>query len=385
MTTTHVFIVDTNTFKYHLEYLFAGTGAKNNSIDFNNKPNTSLNHTTENNLVGMIADSQRIRRDDFVIFYLQQNYSEKVWEGKFYGIFKAKEDLSFLDNNDPEQFLQQELRKSLTFRTLLEPFEIYAKGVTEWEALDEIKHIQSPNQMLWSLIYRKLKGNRGNTMITIYESERLFKLLRDKNNRQILSGSNFTFDVVTQTIIPCNSIHNYKGRNEPINVLPRLIQKYRNNKAFESHLQAYIVQNIGRGTNKSLDENLLNGLSFEWLGNEVSCGVGMQRIDVMLSLIEDNRRIVVPIELKSIAANTNNIIQIQRYVDWLEQYYIPNRISDIQPVLISKKITNKTSENFKRIIESFKQFNKKNNQCMPIKYIEYELDGDNLEFQEISY
>ena len=38
----------------------------------------------------MIADSQRIRKEDFVIFYLQKNYSEKVWEGKFYGIFKAK-------------------------------------------------------------------------------------------------------------------------------------------------------------------------------------------------------------------------------------------------------------------------------------------------------
>jgi len=136
MTTTHVFIVDTNTFKYHLEYLFAGTGAKDNSIDFNNNPNTSLNHTTENNLVGMIADSQRIRKGDFVIFYLQQNYSEKVWEGKFYGIFKAKEDLSFLDNNDANQFLRQELIKSLTFRTLIEPFEVYAKGVTEWEALE---------------------------------------------------------------------------------------------------------------------------------------------------------------------------------------------------------------------------------------------------------
>ena len=34
MTTTHVFIVDTNTFKYHLEYLFAGTGAKDNFIDY---------------------------------------------------------------------------------------------------------------------------------------------------------------------------------------------------------------------------------------------------------------------------------------------------------------------------------------------------------------
>jgi hypothetical protein len=71
---------------------------------------------------------------------------------------------------------------------------IYAKGVTEREALDEIKLIQSPNQILWSLIYRKLKGNRGNTMITIYESERLFKLLRNKNNRQTLSRQKFNLN-----------------------------------------------------------------------------------------------------------------------------------------------------------------------------------------------
>jgi hypothetical protein len=385
MTTTHVFIVDTTTFKYHLEYLFAGTGAKDNIIDFNNNPDTSLNHTTENNLVGMIADSQRVRKGDFVIFYLQQNYSVKVWEGKFYGIFKVKEDLSFLDNNDSNQFLKQELIKSLTFRTLLEPFEVYSKGVTEWEALDEIKYIQSPNQMLWSLIYRKLKGNRGNTMITIYESERLFKLLRDKNNRQILSGQKFTFNVQTQEINQYNTTHNYTGRKEKINILPRLIKKYKDNKAFETHLQAYIVQNIGRKTNISLDHSLLNGWTIEWLGNEVSCGVGMQRIDVMLSLVNGNIKIVLPIELKSVEASTENVIQIQRYVDWLEQYYIPNRISDIQPVLISKKISNKTSINYKNIIESFKQFNKKNNRCMPIKYIEYELEDNNLIFQEIIY
>ena len=385
MTTTHVFIVDTNTFKYHLEYLFAGTGAKDTYVDFNNNTNTSLYHTVENNLVGMISDSQRLRKGDFIIFYLQQNYSEKVWDGKFYGIFKVKEDLSFLDNNDSGQFLKNELIKSLTFRTLLEPFEVYANGVTEWEALDEIKHIQSPNQMLWSLIYRKLKGNRGNTMITIYESERLFKLLRDKNNRQTLSGQKFTFNVQTQEIKQDNTTHNYTGRKEKINILRRLIKKYRDNKAFETHLQAYVVQNIGRGTNKSLDKSLLNGLSFEWLGNEVSCGVGMQRIDVMLSLIKGNIKIVLSIELKSIEASTDNIIQIQKYVDWLEQYYISNRISDVQPVLISKKITNRTSENYKRIIERFKQFNKNNSWCMPIKYIEYELEENNLKFQEIRY
>lgn len=31
--TTHVFIVDENTFKYHLEYLFVGTGGKEYNVD----------------------------------------------------------------------------------------------------------------------------------------------------------------------------------------------------------------------------------------------------------------------------------------------------------------------------------------------------------------
>ena len=383
--TTHVFIVDTNTFKYHVEYLFAGTGAKDNRIDFNNSPTTSLNHTTENNLVGMISDSQRVRKGDLLVFYLQQKYSENVYEGKFYGIFKIKEDLSFLDNNDIRQFLKKELIKSLTFRTQIEPFEIYAKGVTEWEALDEIKHIQSPNQMLWSLIYRKLKGNRGNTMITIYESERLFKLLRDKNSRQVLSGRNFTFDIQTQEIKINNVVHNYSGRKEKINILPRLIKKYKDNKAFETHLQAYIIQNIGRDTNKSLDDCLLNNLAFEWLGNEVSCDVGMQRIDVAISLEKPNSKIIEAIELKAVEASIDNVYQLQRYVDWLEQYYSPNRPSDIQPVLVAKKLSDKNSGSYKEILGSFKQFNKKNNHCMPIKYIEYELQDNNLKFQEIEY
>jgi hypothetical protein len=451
MTTTHVFIVDTNTFKYHLENLFAGTGAKDINVDFNNVDNTSLRHNVEKTLVSMIADLERIRIGDYIIFYLQQERAEEVYDGKFYGIFKVS-DKPFLDNLNyltnktlklsnsydfefpksdrkfkiknnvvsmttaltkkeeinllkkfiseqdknkikqfeetfyrNNQFLLRSLEKSLTFRTLIEPFEVYAKGVTEWEALDEIKHIQSPNQMLWSLIYRKLKGNRGNTMITIYESERLFKLLRDKNSRQVLSTNNFTFDIETQEIRADSIAHNYTGRKEKINILPRLIKKHNDKEVFETHLQAYIVQNIGRGTNKDLDRCLLSGLNFEWLGNEVSCGVGMQRIDVMLSLTKNNTKVVLPIELKSIEADTGNIIQIQRYVDWLEQYYIPNRISDIQPVLISKKIPDKNSENYKEIIESFKQFNTKNTRCVPIKYIEYELENDNLKFDEIKY
>lgn len=385
MATIHVFIVDNITFKYHMEYQFAGTGAKDSCIDFNNSPSTELHHGAENNLVGMIADSQRIRKGDFVIFYLQQNISQGIYEGKFYGIFKAKEDLSFLDNNDSEQFLKNELVKSLTFRTLIEPYEVYAKGVTEWEALDEIKYIQSPHQMLWSLIYRKLKGNRGNTMITFYESERLFKLLRDKNKRQILSGLNFTYDFFAQEIVLDKAAHRYTGRKEPVDILPRLLRKFSEGKAFETHLQAYIIQNIGRHTNQSLDSCLLEGVDLEWIGNEVSCGVGMQRIDVMLSLIKKDVRIAMPIELKSVEASLNNVIQLQRYVDWLEQYYIPNRISDIQPVLIVKKIEDKHHACYKDITDSFKKFNEINSKCLPIKYIEYELRNNRLEFKEEKY
>lgn len=391
METTHVFIVDTNTFKYHLEYLFAGTGAAPPKgkpeyyIDFNSQATTSLHTKTEDNLVRMIADSQRVRKGDYIIFYLQQNYSKKIYEGKFFGIFKAKENLSFLDNYDSNQFLKDKLVKSLTFRTLLEPYEVYAEGVTEWEALDEIKHIQSPNQMLWSLIYRKLKGNRGNTMITIYESERLFKLLRDKNKRVPLSGINFTFDVSTQNIRLDKNSHPYVGRKEIINILPRLIRKHNEGKAFEAHLQVYIVQNIGRNTNPGLDKCLLNGFPFEWIGNEVSCGVGMQRIDVMLSIIKNNVRIIMPIELKANEATIDIVFQLQRYVNWLEQYYIPNRISDTQPVLISKRIVSKGQPYYLSIVNSFKEFNRKNNSCLPLKYIEYELVNNNLEFKEEKY
>lgn len=54
--TSHVFIVDTTTFKYHLEYQFVGTGMKDVIIDFNNSCDTKLNFQTENTLLGLIVD-----------------------------------------------------------------------------------------------------------------------------------------------------------------------------------------------------------------------------------------------------------------------------------------------------------------------------------------
>ena len=83
------------------------------------------------------------------------------------------------------------------FRTLIEPSEVFPEGVIEWDALDNIEGITNPNQMLWSLIYRKLKGNRGCTSITEQESEKLINLIRVKNRDTSLPEPNpLTFDIV---------------------------------------------------------------------------------------------------------------------------------------------------------------------------------------------
>ncbi len=377
MATTHVFIVDVTTFKLHLEYMFAGTGAGNNYIDFNSVPNSSLHSTTENNLLGMIADFQRVRIGDYVIFYLQQNFSLGIREGKFYGVFKVTSN-PFLDNNDAHQYLKNSLGKSLTFRVLIEPYQVYAQGVTEWEALDEIRNIQSPNQMLWSLIYRKLKGNRGNTMITIYESERLISLIRNKNNRVTLSGSNFSFNQNNQEIVVGNQTNQYIGRQVSINILPRMVNKCCRGLQFETHLQAYILQNLQNLPMFSSD-------NIEWIGNEVSCGVGMQRIDITLSVGNENRK-VMPIELKSTCVYQGITNQLQRYVDWIEQYYLPNRPSDIEPMIISREVIDKTTTSYQNIITEFRKFNTKNS-ILPLRYVEFSIDCDNenINFTEILY
>ena len=386
--TTHVLIVDSTTFRLHLEYLFVGTGARDTRIDFNHSGNSALSGATENNLVAMIADGCRIRQGDNIIFYLQQNMGQSIFEGKFFGIFKATQDGIFLDNNDHQQYLKARLGKSLTFRALIEPYVVYAEGVTEWEALDEIRNITAPQQMLWSLIYRKLKGNRGNTMVTIYEAERLAYLIRHKNNRQELDYQNriLSFNAATQQITARETQNpmTYDGRKEDINLLPRLAAKYRAGRSFESHLQAYLTKNLGKGTNAGLDAVLVGNSEIEWLGNEVSCGVGMQRIDVMASAISYEQRTIIPVELKAVEADENNVTQIQRYIDWIEQYYIPNRHSDIQPVLIAKQFTRKTSAAWQRFSQSAANFNQANeNRTYPLKYIEFSLKDGDLHFEEV--
>ena len=73
-------------------------------------------------------------------------------------------------------------------------------------------------------------------------------------------------------------------------------------------------------------------------------------------------------------------------MDWIEQYYIPNRQSDIQPVLIAKKIEDKTTNNYRKLVDSFNRFNQTNNRrCSPLKFVEFHIEDNNLAFEEVAY
>jgi hypothetical protein len=169
-------------------------------------------------------------------------------------------------------------------------------------------------------------------------------------------------------------------------MLPRLEKKLMERQAFEVHLQAYIVKCLGKGLNPSLDCAILDGCPLEWLGNEVYCGVGMRKIDIAISLVQRKQRVIVPIELKSRKADPSDVEQIQRYVEWLRQYYIPNRQSDIQPILLSQPYTHRTENGYRDLLEAFAVFNRANcSDCNPLRYIEYTLEDHTLSFERITY
>lgn len=376
MATTHVFIVDTTTFNVHLKYMFAGTGAKELSADILLSEKEAINKN-ERLLAGLAADAARVRTGDYVLFYLQQNKQKGVDEGQLFGIFQAK-GKSFIDPQG--KTLRSELGKKLTFRVLIQPYKVYAKGISEWDLLDNIEDIKSPKEMIWSLIYRKLRGNRGNTMVTLKESDRIFSLLSQKNHGKVLAGQGFVWDCASQ-LIKLGKSYKYPNISKQLDVKPRLIAKYINsNRAFENLLQTFIVGNI-----EVVLKDILKGKKIDWLGNEVSCGVGMQRIDVLAQSHDGNGNIFVyPIELKDEPLKTDIFKQMNRYISWLKLYYHKNKKQKIVPIVIAAAPKQRKGKYGPTDID-FKRFNQDNkNNCQKLRYITFSPDKM-LKFEEVDY
>lgn len=370
----HVFVVDEKTFKYHLEYLFAGIGAKDNTAPFLNNAVTYCHYTIERMLVGMIADISRIRIGDKVIFYLQATEHS---QGMFYGVFKVAS-APFFDENDNKNYLLPQIGKGLSFRVLLEPDTVYSKGVTEHEYLDSLAGKSHPYDLCWSLIYRKLKAKRGCTMIMDYEYYDLLNKLITKNNNTSLAGNAYTFDCNSHEIISAPAPNIYEGRQNSLDILNRLLFKANNGNAFETHLQAYITQNIDNQILSSLLLPLPGNKA--WIGNEVSCGVGMQRIDIMIKQETDKDVYIRLIELKDEAPYLNIILyQIPWYLQWLSDYVIPKyqgKNIHLLPTIIAK---GNLDANLRTQYQNF-TYPINNVDVQPLQYIGFSTTANQITF-----
>ncbi len=367
--TTHVFIVNKESFPFHLKYSFAGTGAADKAEH-----------------IGLLADICRVRIDDPVIFYL-----ESVG---FYGLFKIA-GAPFIDTDVPT-YLESVMGKKLIYRVPISPHTVYPLFVSEWEALDRLPLYAK--DVIWSLIYRKLKGNRGCTPITLQESDNLMKFIANMRGQQpalsLSEGEYFRLDPFTFKLEKSSGAQPYLGRMESVADKMAIMEALDSQgRAYEDYLQAYFTVNIGRLP--KLDSIAGRSSAVIWLGNEVSCGVGMQKIDIFTITSDDREnRTFNLIELKCISAYPSIIDQLRRYVLWTGSYITGAINANIQPIIVSRKIENGTNRITGRPLKrktlrdetagALIEFNREN-LSKKVKWFEYYFQDHDIFFEEVSY
>lgn len=368
---THVFIVNDRTFCSHLQYLFAGTGVYNR-----NRKIWLDEH------IGLLSDIKRVRPGDFVIFYIEA--TTKV-QGGFFGIFRIANHVPSVFHVPGESGFQPNLEMKLIYRTLLEPYEVYSEGVPEWEALDKLPVYAT--ELQWSLIYRKLKAKRGCTPLLPWESQRLIEMIRNKNNGTSIADQNYRggFDWDTthrRILLTSTSKHLNLTSRETINPLPIICEKIATRKAYEVYLQLYFTQTIG--INSSL--NPIVGNDVHWFGNEVACGVSMQKIDILTTNELKKRSEYRVIELKDEPVDPAIVGQLQYYVTWASQNsgrHLDGAYNwNIRPVIVAPPHKFKKWQDVAR---AFRDFNDRSI-SLPILYFEFQLESEKIiRLQSIDY
>ena len=362
---THVFIVNDVTFPRHLQYLFAGTGAADKD-----------EHIT------LLSDIKRVRPGDSVIFYIEA--STKV-KGGFYGIFKISDKEPFVFHTPRQHGLQPDLKKKLIYRTLIEPYEVYSEGVSEWEALDKLPVYATDLQ--WSLIYRKLKGQRGCTPLLPWESTRLADMIRNKNNGTPIADSHFTggfdWDAMNRRILSTPLRIQYPfPRAIDYSVIGAIHRLQLRRRAYEVQLQLYFTENIG--VDRSLDS--IVGDNLIWFGNEVASGVGMQKIDILTLCQDGERKEYRLIEFKDEAVQPGIVDQLNYYVQWASQdagRHLEGAFSwNLQPVVMAPS---RSPRNWREVTRAFEQFNRREI-SLPVLYFELSVhNGDSISLERVEY
>jgi len=294
----HLFIVDEISLKYHLEYNFVGTGKSDTNFD-----------------IELWKDIVRLKPGDKIVFYVQ---SLK----KFYGFFEVSS-YPFFDNNhylQPSHMPFVKIKKAngqlnyikLQYRALIRPYQVFQYGIDEFELVDILP--QSSRDVLWSILYRKLKGARGCSPLFENEFQIIFNKIQQINNRISLQGNYFTFQNKHINII-ISQFYQYARQMSrvPYNVkFDILNENYR-----ESHLHALLIEFLNQDT------------TTRWLGNEVYCGAGMQAMDI-LTIDNSNVFNIYEIKKDEIPNNITIQIQVQKELKQMLKYKLKNRYLTIE-------------------------------------------------------
>jgi len=295
----HLFIVNERTLRQHLKYSFVGV-TKNKDFDWKS---VKVHHAVERAQAGMYADISRVHQGDEVLLYLEKTHNDKSREGgRFIGIFEIISDQLFYEPKG--KYLLEDLKIPLIYRLLIKPKTIYANGVSEWQAMDEMTDFGGVHDIPWTIIYRKMTGRRGCTPLLPHESEIIKKMLQTNN---------------------------YQDVRERLYYLMN-----RTRRKWESHLQAYLMQELKR--NEMLTKELFPQTKITWIGNEIYAGAGMQRIDVLVYSKNKYNEFIHLIELKSVPADASAASQVNRYIRWLKAHIPGVSVNQIIPTIIAPSI-----------------------------------------------
>jgi len=335
--------------------------------------------------VSLLADISRVRAGDSVVFYIE---ARKNTRGGFYGVFRVRNQDPCVHQCAGADAVEPNLGKKLIYRVLLEPLEVYSQGVSEFDALDRLPVYAT--ELQWSLIYRKLKGRRGCTPLLPWEADRLVCLIRNANRGQIIAGSGYAgglkWDADRRLIALTENRPEYPLPTRfAFDTVKEILELRQKRRAYEVHLQLYLTQRAG------VDESLepIVGRNLKWFGNEIACGVSMQKID-LLAICDTSRgpqyRLV---ELKDQPVQPGIVEQLEYYVTWASQdsgRHIPEAQKwNLQPVIVAPAHRHSRRSNWNAVIDAFHRFNDADI-SLPIRYVEFDVvNADSLVFAEVEY
>lgn len=226
-------------------------------------------------------------------------------------------------------------------------------------------------------------------MIFPWEDDFLLGLIRQKNEAvgmhalEIKEGIHLTWNPSSAEIeVRKGNFPEYAPpRDDHISAPEDPAERLRLAAGSESHLQAFLTKNYGNFDNSQAIFGPTESLV--WVGNEVACGVGMQKIDLFAINGDEPQRQFKVIELKIDPPTATTVFQLEKYIEWTRRFVPGATEGNIEPILLCRNLNQTPLP--QDVKDSFHSFNQAH-LALPVKYVECtNTRDDSLRFLEVRY